>query len=112
MPPFARVSFPVALVGMAGFVIAGVYLYVRWASPWPLVALLGAAAVLGAAFLLDYRTRPLGEAPTGSDPGVGSADLSDEEDPVIEADRLASGEAPSRSAEDSPTGPPEHPVGP
>jgi hypothetical protein len=99
--PFDRLPFVGALAIAAALVVVGVYLDLRWSSVWALVGFAAAAAVFCGLFLAEYRLRPMaGPAPSaagagsspGDPPGAPLEELADEEDPVMEADRIASGE--------------------
>jgi hypothetical protein len=102
--PFARIPLIGATAILAAILVAGIYAGSRLGSFWPVLVAAVAVVIVGVLFFRDYRERPLAAprprpvAPVeGSPPPDPSAppepeEIDDAEDPVIEADRIASGE--------------------
>jgi hypothetical protein len=95
-----RVPLPAAIAIMSAVLVAGIYGSFRLGAPVLLLAALVATGSFGGLFLWDYHQRPRA-APGAPERGldramreevVGVEEGAEFADPVIEADRIASGE--------------------
>jgi hypothetical protein len=100
-----RLPLPVGIAIAAGGLVAGIFLSFRWELPEVLWVTLALVAVFVGVFLYDYSGRallpptpvpgrPTSDGTSGGPAGPGPIADDGEEflDPVIEADRIASGE--------------------
>ncbi|HEV2317380.1 MAG TPA: hypothetical protein VGV89_07390 [Thermoplasmata archaeon] len=121
MRGFERLTLPAVLVILSAILVVSVYLSFTVHSLWVMFGGLAVVVVVAVLFLWDYSSRPLhtaapmapsstasGAAGTG-EPTVTAAETgADEEfdDPVIEADQIASGEVLPDVVEDDAETPP------
>ena len=117
MRGFGALPFPAAVALFAALIVAGIYLDFHWGGVWVLIAAVAAVAVLASLYLLDYSRRPIAvRPPVEGPPGATATTPADDvpfDDPVIEADQIASGEVlPGviESPAESPTNPEEAPA--